>query len=109
MELNQISTEEKELMELTRKRVKKIKDFYIHIFLYSIGAVIFILKTYFSVKFNFFPFRWFPNWFIMSIWTAIIVFQMIELFFAEIIFGKRWENKKIKEIMTKETKKQTWE
>lgn len=108
METNLNSIEEKELLEMAKKRVKKIKDFYIHLFIYIIGVIFFLLKTYGSVKFDFFPVK-FINWFVMSIWTVVIGIQMIELFFAEIIFGKKWEEKKIKQIMNKETEKQTWE
>lgn len=108
METNPQSIEEKELYELAKKRVKKIRDFYIHLFIYAIGATIFTLKTFLSVKINFFPVK-FLNWFTMSIWTFIIGMQMIELFFTEIIFGKKWEDRKIKQIMNKETEKKTWE
>lgn len=105
---NQQAIEQKELLELAKKRVKKIKNFYSHLFVYVIGVTFFLLKMYSSIPFDFFPIR-FINWFVMSIWTVIIGIQMIELFFAEIVFGKKWEDKKIQHIMTKEAEKKTWE
>lgn len=100
--------EEKELLELAKKRVKKIKDFYIHLFIYVIGATVFVLKTYFSVPFNFIPVRYI-NWFVMSIWTFFLVVQAVQLFFNEVVFGKKWEEKKIQNFIKKDSNKQTWE
>lgn len=102
------SIEEKELLELAKKRVKKIKDFYIHLFIYAIGVAVFILKTYFGVPFNFLPVRYI-NWFVMSIWTFFLVVQALELFFNEVVFGKKWEQKKIQNFIEKGTNKKTWE
>lgn len=100
--------EEKELLELARKRVKKIKNFYIHLFIYAIGVTVFVLKTYFGVPFNFIPVRYI-NWFVMWIWTFFFVVQAVQLFFSEVIFGKKWEQKKIQNFIKKDANKQTWE
>lgn len=108
MEVYQNNREQKELYELAQKRVKKIKDFYIHLFIYAIGIIFYILKTYFGVSFNFFPLRHI-NFFVMAFWTFIIVVQAFGLFFTEVFFGKKWEDKNIKRIIEKESKKQTWQ
>jgi hypothetical protein len=108
MEINQSTIEEKELLELAKKRVKELKDFYIHLFIYAIGVTIYILKTYYSFPFNFFPIRHI-NWFVMAIWTFFLVAQAFRIFFSEVVFGKKWEDKKVKEILSKKSEKQTWE
>lgn len=108
MEANQTSIEEKELLELAKKRVKQLKDFYIHLFIYAIGITVYVLKTYYGFPFNFFPIQHI-NGFVMAIWTFFLVVQAFQLFFSEIVFGKKWEDKKIKEILSKKSEKQTWE
>lgn len=100
--------EEKELLELAKKRVKKIKDFYIHLFIYAIGVSIFVLKTYFGFPFNFLPIRYI-NWFVMAVWTFFLAIQGVELFFNEVVFGKKWEDKKIKNFIDKENNQKKWE
>lgn len=95
------SNQEKELIEMAQKRVKKIKDFYIHLFLYFVGISIYVAKTYFEAPLNFFPIKHI-NCFVMSIWTFFLVLQIFQLFFSEIIFGKKWEERKIKQFMNKE-------
>jgi hypothetical protein len=98
---NRTSNQEKELIEMAQKRVKKLKDFYIHLFFYCLGILVFIAKTYFGAPLNFFPIRYI-NRFVMSIWTFFMALQIFQLFFSEIIFGKKWEERKIKEFMNRE-------
>lgn len=99
---------EKELLELAKKKVKKRKDFYIHLFIYAIGITFWFLKEYTDLPVNFFPIRYI-NCFVMGIWTVVIVFQAIDFFISEIIFGKRWEDKKVKDLLEDQSEKQTWE
>jgi len=99
---------QKELLELARKKVKKRKNFYIHLFVFTIAISLWLLKRYTSLPLNFFPIRYI-NWFVMSIWTVVITFQAIELLISEVIFGKKWEDKQVKNILENKTEKQTWE
>ena len=99
---------EKELLELAKKKVKKRKDFYIHLFIYAIGITFWILKEYTDLPVNFFPIRYI-NCFVMIIWTIFLVIQAIELFVSEIVFGKKWEETKVKNILEDQSEKQTWE
>ena len=96
----------KELEKLAITRVKKIKNFYIHAFIYSIGLSVYILKTYFGFPFNFVPLEYL-NFFVMAIWTFIFVTDGIDLFLTEIVFGKKWENNKIEKIAERENQEQT--
>lgn len=99
---------EKELLELAKKKVKKRKDFYIHLFIYAIGITFWILKEYTDLPVNFFPIRYI-NCFVMIIWTVFLVIQAIELFVSEIVFGKKWEENKVKNILEDQSEKKTWE
>ncbi len=95
------ANQENDLIEMAQKKVKKLKDFYIHLFFYTIGITVFVAKTYFGAPLNFFPIRYI-NGFVMSVWTFFMILQIFQLFFSEIIFGKKWEDRKIKEFMNRE-------
>jgi hypothetical protein len=97
-----------ELEKLASKRVKKIKNFYIHAFIYASVLSVYILKNYYGFPFNFVPLEYI-NFFVMAIWTFIFVTDGIDLFLTEIVFGKKWESNKIKRMTEKENQKQTWE
>ena len=45
---------QKELFELAQKKMQRLKGFYIHTFIYIIGVIVFVAKTYFGIQFNFF-------------------------------------------------------
>lgn len=95
--------------EIAREKVQKIRKFYIHLFIFTIGVIIYILKTYFGLPINFWPIR-FINEFFMWCWAFIIFIQGIKLFLGERILGKNWEEQKIKEILEEEKiRKQNWE
>lgn len=103
---NNLSTEEIDI-ELARYRVHKIKRFYTHLFIYVIGLIIFIAKTYFGAPFNFWPIQHI-NCFFMWVWTFIIAVQGLRLFFREKVFGTSWEQRKIQELINKD-KQNKWE
>jgi hypothetical protein len=94
-------TPEERQHELVKERVKKIKKYYIHLFVYSIGILLYIFKTYFGASLNFFPIR-FLNGLVMWCWTFFIVIQTLQILFSEKLFGTNWEQKKINEILEKE-------
>ncbi len=99
---------EKELEKLAAKRVKKIKDFYIHAFIYVIGFSIYILKTYFGFPLNFIPLKYI-NGFVMIFWGFSFAAHAIGIFCTEILFGRKWENQKVKKMMEEEKEKNKWE
>ena len=83
-----------------KKRVKDIKGFYIHLFLYIfVTPVIIIVNLMFVPNFHFF-------WFSLLGWGMAIFFHWLTVFgFSFIGFGKNWEEKKIKELMKEENNK----
>ncbi len=100
----------KELLEqMIKERVHKLKQFYIHLFIYAIGISFYVAKTYFGVPFNFWPLR-FINEFVMWIWTFFLVVQALQLFLVQRVFGTNWEQKRIQKIIEKDRiEKQKWQ
>lgn len=94
--------------ERARYRVEKIRSFYVHLLVYSIFLVVYILRNYFKVSFHFLGFH-FINSFMMSIWTLIIIIKAIQLFIREVAFGTQWEQEKVEKIMNQNQQNQKWE
>lgn len=98
--------ERKQAEELVRKRIKSVRNFYIHLCIYAIGVAIYVAKQYFGVAF----FRPISdlNTFIMVIWTAILIMDAVKVFVMALVFGKKWEARKIKEFTQNKEQKQIW-
>jgi hypothetical protein len=107
MEINESKYQENELLEMARKKVKKLKGFYVHAFIYAIGVVVFILKEYYEIPFIFFPLKHI-NFFVMGIWSIIFFISAIDIVIQYHFFGKKWEEGKIKRIIKKENNNQIW-
>jgi L-lactate permease len=107
MERIDINIEQEALLELAKARIKKRKEFYIQFILFMLITVIYVLKTYFGVPFNFFPFRYL-NGFVMGFTGIYIVVNGIYFISTEFILGKSWEEKQIKRMIEKNNEKQIW-
>ncbi|OMQ11956.1 2TM domain-containing protein [[Flexibacter] sp. ATCC 35103] len=97
-----------EFEEFFSKKVIKLKSFYIHAFIYTIGLIAFVLKEYYGVPLNFFPIKYLNN-VVMIIWTSVFLVSAIDLFASYKIFNEEWEERKMKSILEKKVKKQKWE
>ncbi len=80
-----------------KKRVKTIKGFYIHATVY---VVVNIFLIFINVKSDSDPLN------INNFWTAIfwgigLTAHGLSVFMPNIIFGKNWEEEKIRELMNK--------
>lgn len=93
-------------LEMARYRVRKMKRFYTHLLIYTIGLLVFFAKTYLDAPFNFWPIKHI-NCFVMTFWTIIIAIQGIKLFFRENVFNDNWEQRKMNEFLNKE-KRNKW-
>lgn len=89
------------LEEAVRKRVRKIKNFYGHLFVYVFGLTVYIGKTYYGVPLNFIPISYINEVF-MWIWTFVIAIEGILLFFREMVFGDNWEKKRIQKMINED-------
>ena len=87
-----------------KNRVKKMLGFYRHLIIYLIVNIfLIVLVTYNSDG----PFWRFETFSTAVFWGIGLAFHAMGAFGADWLFGKNWENKKIKKYMDKEHKR--WE
>jgi hypothetical protein len=104
MELKSITMETKSDFESylkASKHVKEIKGFYIHLLCY---VLIISLLVYLNLKYS-------PEhlWFIypMAGWGLGLIGHAIGVFGTNTLFSKNWEERKIKEFIEEEQRKNT--
>ncbi|NRT15584.1 hypothetical protein HNP99_001941 [Flavobacterium sp. 28A] len=107
IETNQNSDIQNHSFELARKKVQKLKTFYIHFIIYLIGLSFFILKEYFKIGFTIFPFNQL-NSFVMAIWTGAFLITLVDTVVSFVLFGKKWEDQKLAHFMKARNKTQKW-
>lgn len=89
-----------------QKRVKDIKGFYVHLTVYLfINAAIFIFVTQEEGLLN--GLGNISNYSTLFFWGIGIFAHWASVFGPNFIFGKKWEEEKIRKIMEKD-KKQLW-
>lgn len=79
-----------------KKRVKRIKGFYIHALVYVLvnGFILFIkYQKYNNIEFH--------DWGI-GLWGIGLAIHGLSVFLPNFIFGSDWEEKKIRELMDKD-------
>ncbi len=79
-----------------KKRVKGIKDFYIHLIVYLVVSIFFLVLNLLTSPDSI----WF-YWPLLG-WGIGLLFHASSVFFFKGLFGEDWEERKIKEIMEKE-------
>jgi hypothetical protein len=90
----QIAFKEEQRFLIAKKRVAKIKGFYLH---FSVYCLIIPLIIFANLKFE--PhYHWF--WFSVLGWGTGLIVHWANVFgFPLLGIGKKWEDKKIREIM----------
>ena len=78
-----------------KKRVTDIKEFYQHLLAYCLVIPFLIFINKMTVP----SFNWF--WFPMFGWGIGLFFHGWSVFGGNMLFGKEWEKRKIKEMMDK--------
>ena len=90
------------------KRVKKIKGFYTHAIVYVIINIMIVIiniqdlkdgESYFQAH----------NFFTAFFWGIGLLAHGVSVFLPDIILGKQWEERKIKEFMEKEKQNNQWQ
>lgn len=105
MERNNFTEEQKYLN--AKRKVKKIKGFYVHFTVYLIVNIFLIILRIFSI--DGFENLWEWQTFNTAIfWGIGIVFHAFSVFGMNFLLGKNWEERKIKEFMEKD-KRDVWE
>ncbi|SDR88527.1 2TM domain-containing protein [Gramella sp. MAR_2010_147] len=88
------------------KRVKDIKGFYIHLLVYLfINTAIFVVNTQDEGFVN--GLTQLSNYTTIFFWGIGLFAHWASVFGPGFLFGKKWEEKKIQELMDKD-KKQIW-
>ncbi|HLV14876.1 MAG TPA: 2TM domain-containing protein [Xanthomarina sp.] len=97
---------ELERLERARKRVKKIKGFYTHLFVYIIINIMIVIINIQDLKAGESYFQY-KNFFTLFFWGIGLAIHALSVFLPDIVLGKNWEERKIKELMDEE--KKYWE
>lgn len=83
------------------RRVKKIKNFYVFIFIYIVVNIFILYLNYKELK----PGEtiWQLKYFTLPLfWGIAVVITAMRTFIPGFMLGSNWEDKKIKELMEKE-------
>ncbi len=83
-----------------KKRVKKIKGFYIHLLVYLVVNVMIIFINIHNLKPEESYFR-FENFFTAFFWGIGLLAHGLSVFLPNFILGPDWEEKKTRELMDK--------
>lgn len=82
------------------KRVKKIKGFYVHLMVYCFTNLLVIALQFFDTDDKE---QWGWNMLQLPVfWGIGLAAHGLSVFLPPFVLGKRWEEKKIKELMEKE-------
>ncbi|MDO4229946.1 MAG: 2TM domain-containing protein [Capnocytophaga sp.] len=94
-----METTNQKAYEKAKKRVKKLKGFYEHLFIY-------IIVNLFIVGLNLYqsPTKLWCVWVIFG-WGVGLFSHAMSVFVPNIFLGKNWEERKIKELMEKQEAK----
>lgn len=87
-----------------QNKVKKIMGFYRHLMVYVIINIFLIIIINVNSSASFWSFETFSTAFF---WGIGLGFHALGVFGPDLVFGKNWENRKIKEYMDKENNR--WE
>ncbi len=109
MELMEQNMYEKELYNLAQKRIKEIKGFYIHLIVFIlVNLFIFLLNSNIlsggeiQIKISIFSLPFFWGIGLLAHWASV--------FGPNLFLGKKWEEKKIQEILEKDKQQRSkWE
>ncbi len=90
-----------------KKKVKEIKGFYVHLLVYLfINAAIIAVAAYQDGNWNSLDNIW--TYSTAFFWGIGLFAHWVTVFGPNKLFGRDWEERKIKELMEKD-KKRTWE
>lgn len=96
----------KERYQIAAKRVKQIKGFYTHALIFTFVNLVFVYINIQNLEEGESYFQW-HNFITFSFWGVGLLAHAASVFLPNLIFGKNWESKKIKELMDKENS--SWE
>lgn len=89
------------------KRVKRIKGFYTHALVYVVINIMLVIVNIQNLQDGETYFHW-KNFTTLFFWGIGLAAHGFSIFVPNMIFGKNWEERKIKQFMEEE-KKRNWE
>jgi hypothetical protein len=104
METNRLIDQERYM--LAAKRVKQLRGFYSHLMVFIIVNLIIVFFNIKNLNEGESYFQW-HNFITLMFWGIGLLAHAASVFLPNIIFGKGWEARKIKEFIEKE--EQHWE
>lgn len=90
-----------ERYEDAQKRIKRLKGFYSHLGAYILVNLLIVVLNISDLEPGESYFK-FENFFTAFFWGIGLVAHGVSVFGHHLIFGKKWEERKIKEFMEKE-------
>jgi hypothetical protein len=106
-----INDEDKQRYIKAKEKVRKIQIFYLHLLLYVIVMGLLIFNLYILEEGPYKSNITALNVTTIVIWSVFIIIHAWRVFKGPFLFGKRWEDKKINEIVNKNKGEETtfWE
>ena len=98
---------ENDKYERASKRVKRIKGFYSHLLVYIIVNLMIVVINIQNLDVGESYFHW-RNFTTLGFWGIGLLAHGMSVFMPDIVLGKNWEERKIKEYMDKQ-KNNRWE
>ncbi|WP_040278149.1 2TM domain-containing protein [Psychroserpens damuponensis] len=96
----------KERYQLAARRVKQIKGFYTHALIYILVNLVLVYVNFQNLDEGESYFQW-RNFITLAFWGIGLLAHCASVFLPNMIFGKHWEEKKIKEFMDKDSNETT--
>ena len=96
-------------MDRARRKVKSIKGFYRHLFIYLIINALILLQHYYDLKpgEEFLTFNTFST---AIFWGLGVIIHAFSVFGTDVLFGSDWEERKIKKLMNRDSgESRRWE
>ncbi|MCX7863131.1 MAG: 2TM domain-containing protein [Bacteroidales bacterium] len=89
--------DELEKYKQARQHIAELKSFYVHLIWYVMANIFLVIYNLATVPEN----LWF--FWVILFWLVGLFCHAYAVFFKGSIFGKRWEDKKLQELINKET------
>lgn len=96
-----METEQHEIYEYARRRIRQKKRLYFHFIFFFLGSIFFFIAN-----------KWLnigepTNWYIwvVTTWLFIFILHFIKVFITDSFMNKNWEREQINRLMTMQEKK----
>ncbi len=96
-----METEQHEMYEYARKRIKQKKKLYFHFVMLFLGSIfLFIVNKWMNIGE---PINWYI-W-VITAWFFIFILHFIKVFITDSFMNKNWEREQVNRLMTMQEKK----